>query len=51
MRIFTVIWRNLMRFSKFIYSFLSIPIYILFRLTAAKIMFFQQFHKFSRLKC
>lgn len=49
MRIFTVIWRNLMRFSKFIYSFLSI--YILFRLTAAKIMFFQQFHKFSRLKC
>lgn len=25
MRIFTVIWRNLMLFSKFIYSFLSIP--------------------------
>lgn len=39
-----------MRFSKFIYSFLSIS-NILFRLTAAKIMFFPQFHKFSRLKC
>lgn len=50
MRKFTVIWRNLMRFSKFIYSFLSIP-YILFTKTDAKLMFFLQFRKFPRLKC